>query len=922
MVEPGRGHGKGQITATGFDKPPINFTSSVRMEVAVPRLQHSKNPHNENKMEFSRCSEVYGDFMKKAEEIPEYGNKKPKLKGEETMRCLKKNNAVRVTQGDHVNQHTNNKPYKILKSSKGFGTTKKRKVEEIYKRDAIKLKLCKKGDEKEKLTVSNKIRKFEDDDDDDLVDEEMLVLLKSKSGRRARRMNNVMDVGQNPRKCHQCKKKERTLFVPCTKCPKMYCMRCVDKWYPDMSVEEIAASCPFCLKNCNCNVCLCSRGVIKTSKRDITGHDKAQYQQYMIKLLLPFLKQVCHEQSQEEQIEAKLLGKSSFELEIPQSLCGDDERVYCDHCATSIIDLHRSCPNCSYELCLSCCQEVRDGSITPRAELKFPYVNRGYNYMHGGDPLPVSCDLDTSEGHIEPSTVWNAKSDGSIICAPKELGGCGSAVLELRRILLCGWISDLEAKAHNMLKLWEIEHTTLQQKETVSSYTSLRQEAIRKGINDNNIYCPELSNIKRRGMLLFQKHWANGEPIIVRDVLKQGTGLSWKPMVMWRALCENMVSEISSKMSEVKAIDCLANCEVEIDTHTFFKGYTEGRTYKNLWPEMLKLKDWPPSDKFEDLLPRHCDEFISFLPFQEYCNPRAGILNLAVKLPAHVLKPDMGPKTYIAYGIKEELGRGDSVTKLHCDMSDAVNILTHTEEVTLTDEQHFIISKLKEAHQAQDERELCARERVADSLHGRPCTYNKECKENKEVFEAKGLKKQPIEINIEVFPNDVPKEVTSSVKESLETGSALWDIFRREDSDKLETYLRKHSKEFRHTYCSPVEQVVHPIHDQCFYLTSDHKKKLKEEFGVEPWTFEQKLGEAVFIPAGCPHQVRNLKSCTKVAVDFVSPENIHECLRLTNEFRQLPKNHKAREDKLEIKKMIVYAVDQAVNDLKDILKCS
>jgi len=27
--------------------------------------------------------------------------------------------------------------------------------------------------------------------------------------------------------------------------------------------------------------------------------------------------------------------------------------------------------------------------------------------------------------------------------------------------------------------------------------------------------------------------------------------------------------------------------------------------------------------------------------------------------------------------------------------------------------------------------------------------------------------------------------------------------------------------------------------------------------GIEPWTFEQKLGEAVFIPAGCPHQVRN-----------------------------------------------------------------
>ena len=80
-------------------------------------------------------------------------------------------------------------------------------------------------------------------------------------------------------------------------------------------------------------------------------------------------------------------------------------------------------------------------------------------------------------------------------------------------------------------------------------------------------------------------------------------------------------------------------------------------------------------------------------------------------------------------------------------------------------------------------------------------------------------------------------------------------------------------------------QVTHSIHDQTVYLTQEHKRKLKEKYGkcsvtqnmqsnmnvlpesqasanfvgVDPWTFEQHVGEAVFIPAGCAYQVRNLK---------------------------------------------------------------
>jgi hypothetical protein len=173
--------------------------------------------------------------------------------------------------------------------------------------------------------------------------------------------------------------------------------------------------------------------------------------------------------------------------------------------------------------------------------------------------------------------------------------------------------------------------------------------------------------------------------------------------------------------------------------------------------------------------------------------------------------------------------------------------------------------------------------------------------------------------HVEVSTEDVAQTTVPEAPESLPPpyGGALWDIFRRGDVPKLEEYIRKHRGEFRHISNKPVPYVFHPIHDQTFYLDEQHKAKLKEEYQVEPWTFEQHYGEAVFIPAGCPHQVRNQKSCIKVALDFVSPENVPECIRLTDQFRLLPKGHRAKEDKLEVKKMVLYAARKAVDDVKD-----
>lgn len=91
-----------------------------------------------------------------------------------------------------------------------------------------------------------------------------------------------------------------------------------------------------------------------------------------------------------------------------------------------------------------------------------------------------------------------------------------------------------------------------------------------------------------------------------------------------------------------------------------------------------------------------------------------------------------------------------------------------------------------------------------------------------------------------------------------------------------------------------------PIHDQSWYLDVELQNRLYKEYGVLGYTIVQCMGDAVFIPAGAPHQVKNLHSCIKVAEDFVSPEHLNHCFSLTQEFRLLSDTHTNHEDKLQV----------------------
>ncbi|KAF6135377.1 hypothetical protein GIB67_027251 [Kingdonia uniflora] len=373
-----------------------------------------------------------------------------------------------------------------------------------------------------------------------------------------------------------------------------------------------------------------------SSKEGITSREKVNYCQYMVHALLPILKQFDQEQKLEKALEARIQGVSPSDICLQKSDCYSDEHVYCG------------------------CLQRGDG--------------------------------------------WKVNENGTISCPPKELGGYGCRLLELKCMFPKSWVSELSMKAEVIAERNKSPGTSTRFCSCFNSVgdnnfsnKSLRKVARRECSGDNYLYFVRILDIQDSDQEHFQKHWINGEPVIVDDALDIASGLSWDPMILSRALHEKKTSKVFKNQPHLEetAIDCLLWSEVrkedpvigknqrliliiffimqiEVSIHHFFKWYSSGLYYEDMWPKMLKLKDWPPDNSFEELLPHHFSNFISALPFQEYTNPTSGYLNIAVKLPTKSLKPNLGPKTYIAYGAAAELGRGDSLTKFHCDMSDAV----------------------------------------------------------------------------------------------------------------------------------------------------------------------------------------------------------------------------------------------------------
>ncbi|KAF7113343.1 hypothetical protein RHSIM_Rhsim07G0183200 [Rhododendron simsii] len=662
--------------------------------------------------------------------------------------------------------------------------------------------------------------------------------------------------------CHQCRRNDRDGVIWCLRCDRRgYCSNCISTWYSDIPLEEIQRICPACRGTCNCKVCLRGDNLVKARIREIPVQDKLQYLHCLLSSVLPVVKQIHHQQCFEVELERKLRGN---EIDLPRTKLNADEQMCC------------------------CCKDLREASI-------LGVKGESENHIDGetDQKTTVTEQVKPSKLTLKSSDKfpnWKANSNASIPCPPKEYGGCGCLSLTLKRIFKMNWVAKLVKNSEEMVSGCKVNDDVVSPQETTGLNSGLCQYAHREDSNDNFLYCSTSDDIKAKGIREFRKHWSQGEPVIVKEVCDGMSG--WDPMVIWKGIQETTEEKMKDDNRTVKAIDCLDRSEVfmlqlevkdsgrfryvllpelcgaggwiSIELGQFIKGYSEGRFHQNGWPQMLKLKDWPSPSASEEFLLYQRPDFSSKLPLLEYIHSKWGLLNVAAKLPHYSLQNDVGPKIFMSYGMYDELGRGDSVNHLHFSMRDMVYLLVHTCEVKLKGWQRAKIEKTEKAFEDVGAKESPGNPQIGLDKAGSPL-LSLGVLDRENEYEAKldasdndeGIKTTKTLVEKTINCEDL-NQASGDIFEKTHLG-AVWDVFRRQDVSKLIEYLKAHWKDFGKSETSIEEFATHSLHNAEIFLTRNHKRQLKEEFGVEPWSFEQHLGQAVFIPAGCPFQVRNLQ---------------------------------------------------------------
>ena len=311
---------------------------------------------------------------------------------------------------------------------------------------------------------------------------------------------------------------------------------------------------------------------------------------------------------------------------------------------------------------------------------------------------------------------------------------------------------------------------------------------------------------------------------------------------------------------------------------------------------------------------KHRAAAVAAMPFPEYTNPVDGPLNLATALPKSAGRPDPGPEVRAAYGRDEERGVGDCVRRLRVGVADAADALCH------------VGCDAGERSGGNDEETIGSgfNAGLGSSLGGGSFSnaahahaHANTTARNAGSDSSRGSRSHPV--------------------------GATWHVFRREDSARLEAFLERRGASLAHR---PREAPPHtflargahahahahggvltpgrveatttprvpprPAHTGGYFLTaadldllaqdtaagddcdedaSDHRGTSSRgsggsRGGVFPWTIEQRQGDVLLVPAGCPRQSRNRRACVHAALTFCSPESAEAALAASEALRE------------------------------------
>lgn len=208
----------------------------------------------------------------------------------------------------------------------------------------------------------------------------------------------------------------------------------------------------------------------------------------------------------------------------------------------------------------------------------FKYVDYGIDYLHGSIQKRKSKNIDDEiltikkwKNNRRSPSHWKTKENGVISCPPKDKGGCGEAILILKCLFPYEFISKLLVEAKNMFDAHKMDFVPECLEKSCFCYNVLDGDdvsskkiciaASREDSSDNKLYRPSAVDIGHGDLQHFQSHWSKCEPVIVSNVLETTVGLSWEPMVMYRAFRQPKSQGLDTLLN-MTAINCLDWCEV------------------------------------------------------------------------------------------------------------------------------------------------------------------------------------------------------------------------------------------------------------------------------------------------------------------------------------------------------------------------